>query len=145
MSSLSDLIAEFINSALESAGGETELRRADIASQFDCVPSQVNYVLTSRFTPELGYLVQSRRGGGGYIRITRVGSGKSLLMHLVNSIGAALDRRSCEHILRNLLDRGVIGKREYRLMAAACLCPALRGEGADGVRAEQLKKMLLTL
>ena len=51
MSSLSDLIAEFINSALESAGGETELRRADIASQFDCVPSQVNYVLTSRFTP----------------------------------------------------------------------------------------------
>ena len=66
-------------------------------------------------------------------------------MHLVNSIGAALDRRSCEHILRNLLDRGVIGEREYRLMAAACLCPALRGEGADGVRAEQLKKMLLTL
>lgn len=145
MSSLSDLIAEFINGALESEGGEAELRRADIASQFDCVPSQVNYVLTSRFTPELGYIVQSRRGGGGYIRITRVGSGKSLLMHLVNSIGGTLDRRSCEHILQNLFDRGVIDKREYGLMAAACLCPVLRGEGADEIRAEQLKKMLLTL
>ena len=69
---LSDVIAEFINQMLEE-NGIAELRRAEIAERFSCVPSQINYVLSSRFTPELGYVVQSQRGGGGYIRITRCG------------------------------------------------------------------------
>ena len=143
MSNMSDLIADFINSLLESTGGRAELRRADIASRFSCAPSQINYVLTSRFTPELGYLVQSRRGGGGYIRITRISGEKSILMHVVNSIGEVLDRSSCAQILKNLRDSGVIGQRECRLMEAACLCPELRGEDADRIRAGQLKQMLL--
>lgn len=145
MSSLSDNIAEFINRLLTLEGGEAELRRVEIANRFSCVPSQINYVLTSRFRPELGYLVESKRGGGGYIRITRIAGSKSIIMHLVNSVGNELDRGSCEEILKNLLDSGAISECNFRLMSAACLCPALRGESADQIRAEQLKKMLLSL
>ena len=66
----SDLIARFILDALDEANGIAELQRATLAEQFSCVPSQINYVISTRFSPERGYIVESRRGGGGYIRIT---------------------------------------------------------------------------
>ena len=68
----SDRIARFILDALESADGTAELQRSSLADRFGCVPSQINYVIATRFSPERGYMVESRRGGGGYIRITRV-------------------------------------------------------------------------
>lgn len=72
---ISDLIAGFIQDALDEANGVLELQRSDLAQRFGCVPSQINYVMSTRFSPEHGYIVESRRGGGGYIRIRRVPNG----------------------------------------------------------------------
>ncbi|MDR2665806.1 MAG: CtsR family transcriptional regulator, partial [Oscillospiraceae bacterium] len=69
---MSDAIAGFINDMLTGADGSAELQRAELANRFNCVPSQINYVISTRFSPERGYIVESRRGGGGYIRIRRV-------------------------------------------------------------------------
>ena len=88
---ISDIIAGFIQQELEEAGGALELQRSDLAQRFNCVPSQINYVMSTRFSPERGYIVESRRGGGGYIRITRVQVDRqTLLMHVINSIGGTL-------------------------------------------------------
>ena len=84
----SDMIARFIQAELEEANGVLELQRSDLAQRFGCVPSQINYVMSTRFSPEHGYIVESRRGGGGYIRITRVQVDRhTLLMHVINSVG----------------------------------------------------------
>ena len=87
---ISDLIAQFLQESLnEAADGVLEVQRSDLAQRFNCVPSQINYVMTTRFSPERGYLVESRRGGGGYIRITQVRVDRqTLLMHVINSVGA---------------------------------------------------------
>ena len=80
----SDRIARFILDVLESADGTAELQRSSLADRFGCVPSQINYVIATRFSPERGYMVESRRGGGGYIRITRVQPDASqFIMHTV--------------------------------------------------------------
>ena len=89
---ISDIIAGFIQQELDQAGGALELQRSDLAQRFNCVPSQINYVMSTRFSPEHGYIVESRRGGGGYIRITRVQVDRqTLLMHVINSVGSRLD------------------------------------------------------
>ena len=89
---MSDIVAQYITQMLEETGGNAEIQRNELAQTLGCVPSQINYVLTSRFTPEQGYIVESRRGGGGYIRITRVHlDANSAIMHVVNSIGKSLD------------------------------------------------------
>ena len=84
---ISDMIAGFIQAELEAADGVLELQRSDLAQRFNCVPSQINYVMSTRFSPERGYIVESRRGGGGYIRISRVRMDRqTLLMHVINSV-----------------------------------------------------------
>ena len=100
---MSDLVAQTILEMLDRQNGNAEIQRNELATTLGCVPSQINYVITKRFTPEQGYVVESRRGGGGYIRITRIKTdGKNLLMHVVNSIGESLDKMSAEVILNNL-------------------------------------------
>ena len=146
---ISDLVAQYINDIIDEQDGAAEIRRNELATTLGCVPSQINYVITSRFTPEQGYIVESRRGGGGYIRITRIRTTRSgAIMHIVNSIGKSLDKASAEIMLTNMLDRGIIDSRTARLMAAAM------GERAyadvpqqyrDAVRAAVFKNMLLTL
>ena len=102
---ISDMIAEFIRGELEDADGVLELQRNDLAQRFHCVPSQINYVMSTRFSPEHGYIVESRRGGGGYIRITRVRVDRpTLLMHFINSIGPEIDTQSALAIVRNLYE-----------------------------------------
>ena len=145
----SDLIAAFLLEALEKQDGALELQRNELAQRFNVVPSQINYVIASRFTPEQGYIVESRRGGGGYIRITRIKTTRGgAIMHIVKSIGSTLDKATAEVMLKNMLGRGVIDARTARLMAAAL------GERAymdvpqqyrDTVRATVFKNMLLTL
>ena len=106
---ISDVIASFIQSALEETDGVLELQRSDLAQRFNCVPSQINYVMSTRFSPEHGYIVESRRGGNGYIRITRVRTDrKTLLMHVINSIGDELDAASARAIVQNLVDSEAI-------------------------------------
>lgn len=82
---MSDLVANYIMRALDESDGNAEIQRNVLAGELGCVPSQINYVITSRFTPEQGYIVESKRGGGGYIRITRVTTDRrSAIMHIVN-------------------------------------------------------------
>ena len=144
---ISDNIADFINALLRQEDGEVELQRNTLADRFNCVPSQINYVIQTRFTPEHGFVVESRRGGGGYIRISRIASPRQVaLMHVVNSVGEAISARGAEICLRNLLDAGLLPPAGQRLAAAAtgdqalrCLPPQLR----DRVRADILKRCIM--
>ena len=116
---ISDVIASFIQSALEETDGVLELQRSDLAQRFNCVPSQINYVMSTRFSPEHGYIVESRRGGNGYIRITRVRTDrKTLLMHVINSIGDELDAASARAIVQNLVDSEAISAEAGRSLLA---------------------------
>ncbi len=144
---MSDMIASFINELLQE-DDTAEVQRSALASRFGCVPSQINYVIATRFSPERGYVVESRRGGGGYIRIHRVQSDpKLLVMHTVNAIGDAVDLRSAAALLQNCVSGGVLSEGAARLMLSAVGDAALRPvepEGRDTVRASVLKQMLLT-
>ena len=145
---ISDVIAAFINDALSQAeNGTAELQRAELANKFNCVPSQINYVISTRFSPEMGYIVESRRGGGGYIRIRRVRSDpKQLVMHTINSVGDSIDVNTTAAFLSNLLDSEAIDKNTAYLIMAAISDPALRPvpqDMRDNVRASILKQMLI--
>ncbi|NLN81455.1 MAG: CtsR family transcriptional regulator [Clostridiales bacterium] len=148
---LSDEIAAYILRMMECADdGEAELRRNELAEELGCVPSQINYVLTSRFTPEQGYVIESRRGGGGYIRIRRVKleRGMSPLMHTVNAVGNSLNAATAQAIVQNLLYQQLISKSSARLMLAALSDQAYRDvpmEQRDLLRAALLKQMLTAL
>ena len=106
---MSDLVAQYIVEMLDRENGSAEIQRNELAGNLGCVPSQINYVITSRFTPEKGYIVESRRGGGGFIRISRVKMDRgTALMHIINSIGTTLDKASAEAMLKNMLQRDMI-------------------------------------
>ncbi len=144
---MSDLVAQRILEILSEQDGHAEIRRNELAEDIGCVPSQINYVLTSRFTPEHGYIVESRRGGGGYIRITRVRVDRSnAIMHLVNSIGRYLDFPTARAIIGNLSEQGFISKDSSAVMLAAMNDNCYRGlpsEIRNEIRANILKQMLI--
>jgi len=146
---MSDLIAHFIMQEIQAADGCAELQRSELASRFNVVPSQINYVIATRFSPERGFILESRRGGGGFIRITRVKMEPvQLIMHTVNSIGDEIDAASAEALTENLKHSGVISEKECRLILAAIGNNALRPappETRDAVRASILKQLLLHL
>lgn len=143
---ISDLIADFIGEMLEDTGGQTEIQRADVASRFGCVPSQINYVISTRFSPEHGYVVESRRGGGGYIRIRRVQADPAqMVMHTVNAIGDVLDEKTARAFLSNLVAAGALDAGSEHLIMAAIGDYALRPVEKpvrDMVRASIIKQML---
>ena len=146
---ISDLIACFISDMMDSSNGIAELQRVELANKFGCVPSQINYVISTRFSPERGYIVESRRGGGGYIRIRRVRTDpKLLLMHTVNAIGDEVDLRTALALLSNALEGGSLDSAAAALMEAAVSDNSLRavpGANKNAVRAAILKQMLLKL
>ena len=146
---MSDLVAQYILKMLEQQDGSAEIQRNELAGNLGCVPSQINYVITSRFTPEQGYIVESRRGGGGFIRISRVKMDKgTALMHIVNSIGDRLDKATAEAMLHNMLQRAVMELETAKVIAAALSDRTLKNveqEKRDTVRADLFKNMLLTL
>ena len=146
----SDLIARFIMDSIEeSERGFAELQRGTLAEMFSCVPSQINYVLTTRFSPEHGYVVESRRGGGGYIRISRVQSSPAdKVMSAVKSIGERLDMPTAAAYVSNFLRSGIIDRRCARLILTAISDKALRPiavEDRDRVRSGIFKHMLVCL
>lgn len=146
---MSDIVARHILEMLDECDGNAEIQRNELASILGCVPSQINYVITSRFTPEQGYIVESRRGGGGYIRITRINTSTSTaIMHIVNSIGKRLDKVSAEIMINNMLQRSIINEGTARLLAAAMSERSyieVPQQYRDFVRASIFKNMLLTL
>ncbi len=146
--SLSNDIARMLLEMLED-DGMAEIQRNEFAQSIGCVPSQINYVISSRFTPEQGYIVESRRGGGGYIKITKVQLDKpSLIMHTVNSIGDSLDFATCHANIMNLLHNGSIDAYSARLLIAATGESSLRAlppPVRERVRASIFKQMLITI
>jgi len=144
---LSNVIAQMISDMLDDEGS-TEIQRNELAEKIGCVPSQINYVISSRFTPEHGYIVESRRGGGGYIRITRADwSGSTLKMQLINAIGSSLDEKTCRAHIINLNGRDIITKQQAKLMLSATNEKAygdIPPEFRDKARASIFKNMLLT-
>lgn len=146
---MSDLVAQHILEMLEEQNGNAEIRRNELAGTLGCVPSQINYVITSRFTPEQGYIVESRRGGGGYIRITRVKMDKSTaLMHIVNSIGATLDKATAEVMIKNMYNQSIIDITTAKLLMSAMserIFVDIPQNYRDVLRARIFKNMILTL
>ena len=146
---MSDLVAQYIMQMLDEQDGSAEIQRNELAGNLGCVPSQINYVITSRFTPEQGYIVESRRGGGGYIRISRVNMDRgTAIMHIINSVGSALDKATAEVMLNNMLQRNMLSLQSAKLIAAALSDRTLSQIGQekrDTVRADLFKNMLLTI
>ena len=145
---ISDLIASFLQSCLDETGdGVLEVQRGELAQRFNCVPSQINYVMSTRFSPERGYIVESRRGGNGYIRITRVQVDReTLLMHVINSLGERVDLPSARAILGNLAESGALTGDLARTLLSAVGDKALGAvprELRDQVRADILKNVLI--
>lgn len=145
---ISDLIASFLQDSLEEAeNGVLEVQRSDLAQRFNCVPSQINYVMSTRFSPERGYIVESRRGGNGYIRITRVQVDRqTLLMHVINSLGDQVDLASARAILSNLVQSGALEESLGRTLLVGIGDKALGRvprEIRDQVRADIMKQVLI--
>ena len=148
---LSDSIEDFIKTLLTDDSSEVELKRNELAEYFGCAPSQINYVLATRFSPDHGYVTESRRGGGGYIRIVRVvQSGSQLLMHLVNErIGDRLSEEECGRLISQLKEKKLVSGEAADVMAAAVSTRALAvpipEALKDAMRARMMKSMLISI
>jgi transcriptional regulator of stress and heat shock response len=147
MPRLSDIIEEFIKELLEeSNSSELEIGRNELANQFKCAPSQINYVLTTRFSTESGYYVESRRGGGGYIRIRKVqyNEYKTLANLIRDKIGNSITYNGAYSIIEGLKERNIITERESNIMKAAVNDRSLMvsADRKNNIRAEILKSMI---
>lgn len=145
---LSNVIEEWIKEMMSEQDGEVELKRNELANMFHCVPSQINYVISTRFSPERGYIVESQRGGGGYIKITQVlPQSGSELMHVVNMIGSSLTYDDAKVLIRNCFDYDLINKKEARIILAALSKRSLpiKQPEQDIIRAGILKNILVAL
>ena len=148
---LSDSIESFIKAMLNDESDEVELKRNELAEYFQCAPSQINYVLATRFSPDHGYLTESRRGGGGYIRIVRVvESGSQRLMYLVNDrIGDSLSEDECLRLISQMKEQMIVTADEAALMASAVSTRALSVPVPDvlkdAMRAKMMKSMLMSI
>lgn len=142
---VSDRIEAFINELLKDEEW-TELKRNELASIFDCVPSQINYVISTRFSPERGYAVESRRGGGGYLRIRRLES-DNLINSIIRDIGTSLDFGRAVAYVDNLLESHIIDEKTAKLIISAVSDNSLiiSQPAKDQLRAVILKNMLSSL
>ncbi|MFM9281682.1 CtsR family transcriptional regulator [Paenibacillus jiagnxiensis] len=150
MRNVSDIIEQYLKSMLiDSPEGIVEIQRNDLADRFSCVPSQINYVISTRFTLEKGYIVESKRGGGGYVRIQRVElpAHHVLHTHLHHSIGDEISQSAAEGLIYQLQEGGFLNKKEAAIMKAAVSRDtiALKLPYRDQVRARILKAMLIAL
>lgn len=148
---LSDSIESFIKTLITQEEPEVELKRNELAEYFGCAPSQINYVLATRFSPDHGYIIESRRGGGGYIRIVRVvQSGAQRLMYLTNErIGDAITEPEAVRLIHQLVEQGLISLAEGEIMRSAVSAQAMSVPIPDNLkaalRARTLKTMLMTV
>ena len=155
-SSLTQIIEEYIDQLLaENDGNAVSLRRKDLAELFGCVPSQINYVLRSRFSPENGFLVESQRGGHGYIRILQLtfSNCDEEIEHLSDLVGSAVTEQEARRLLVNLQSRDIISPRERLIIEISMRNQEDSGRTLfdvspyrrDIMRADLLKKLLTGL
>lgn len=117
MRTLADQIEQYLKKRLlESPEGVVEIQRQELAMHFACVPSQINYVLSTRFTLTQGYWVESRRGGGGYVRIVRIPLDLRRLAEVLED--RPLTPQAAEGIIARIEEEGKISRREAALMRA---------------------------
>lgn len=150
MRNISDAIESYLKNILvESSKGAIEIQRNELAEQFSCVPSQINYVISTRFTLEKGYFIESKRGGGGYIRIQRIDLPAHQAIHnyLCESIGERIEQSTAEGLIYQLVEAEFISCREANLLRAAVSRDnlMLKLPYRDEIRARLLKSMLLAL
>ncbi|HEM3571035.1 TPA: CtsR family transcriptional regulator [Streptococcus suis] len=145
MKNTSDYIEEHIKAILDQVS-VAELRRSELASRFEVVPSQINYVIKTRFTASRGYIVESKRGGGGYIRIGRITfSDKHELVHdLLNNMGEQLSATVYADVLQLLFDEGLMTEREGNLFLSTGSDEIL-GKDASTIRARMMRQILRRL
>jgi transcriptional regulator CtsR len=144
---MSDMIEEFIKE-LFADDNSIEIQRNDLAEKFNCVPSQINYVISTRFKPAQGYYVESKRGGGGHITITKVNITKSnYLMHIISSMGDSITAQEVSIFISNFLSYKMITETEAKLLKVATSDNVLSVEAKDKdrLRANIFKNMLLNL
>lgn len=147
---LVDVIEAMIKEILDENEGVAVINRSLLAEKVNCVPSQITYVLSTRFTNGQGFIVESRRGGGGQIRISRVRKMDSTeyLMHTINSLGEDMSRQQAEIYLQNFLDYRIVTNEQAKLIMAAVSDNALSGVDSDRkgtVRMDIFKNMLISL
>lgn len=145
---MSDMIEEFIKELFDEEESIIEIQRNDLAQQFNCVPSQINYVIETRFKPSQGYYVESRRGGGGHIKIRKVNMTKSsYIMNIINSIENYLTSQEVDIFISNFLSYQMITEKEAKLLKVATSDNVLKvmQPTRDEIRARVFKNMLINL
>ena len=145
---MSDMIENFIKDMFEDNDDWIEIQRNDLAEYFNCVPSQINYVISTRFRPSQGYYVESKRGGGGHIKIKKINVTKSnYFMHIISSIGDKLTAQEADIFISNFLSSDMISKKEARLLKVATSDNVFNipQDYKDSLRASIFKNMLLNL
>lgn len=149
MARISDIIAQFINDMIEEEKNkEVMIQRNELANKFNCAPSQINYVLTTRFTTEKGYMIESRRGGGGYIIIKRVEyNNKDKRLDEINkAIGNSLTYSSAILLIEHLYDTDLITKREFEIIKISINDRTLvASDDKNRLRAEILKGIIMVI
>ena len=147
-SNMSDIIEEYLKNVL-LAQEKVEIRRSEIADRFNCVPSQINYVINTRFTVQQGYVVESKRGGGGYIRIMKVNlvDDMDIIDALLEVVPEELSIKQANHILQNLYDNKLLSKREAQLLNIAMSKESLTEaeQCSDQLRSNMMKNILTSL
>ncbi len=145
---ISDMIEEFIKDLFDEQNEAIEIQRNELAEQFKCVPSQINYVISTRFKPQQGYYVESKRGGGGHITIRKVKSDKEdYLLHIIKNIGNSLTANETDILISDFLSYSIITTKEAKLLKVATSDNVLRlpKELKDETRARIFKNMLLNI
>ncbi len=147
-SNMSDIIEEYLKNVL-LAQEKVEIRRSEIADRFNCVPSQINYVINTRFTVQQGYVVESKRGGGGYIRIMKVNlvDDMDIIDALLEVVPEELSIKQANHILQNLYDNELLSKREAQLLNIVMSKESLTEaeQCSDQLRSNMMKNILTSL
>ncbi len=145
---VSDMIEEFIKELFTQDEDYVEIQRNELAEHFNCVPSQINYVIQTRFKPSQGYYVESKRGGGGHIKIKKVNITKSnYFMHIINSVGNTLTNQEVDIFISNFLSYQMVSSIEAKLIKIATSDNVLKlpQPTRDEIRANIFKNMLVNL
>ena len=146
---ISDIIEDFIKEMFDDVNSDyIEIQRNELAQHFNCVPSQINYVISTRFKPSQGYYVESKRGGGGNIKIKKISNTKSeYLMHIIKNIGKSLTTNEIDILLSDFLTYNIVSENEAKLLKVATSDNVLQLQKdiRDDVRARIFKNMLLNI
>lgn len=129
---MSDIIEAYLKKVL-GQDEQVEIRRSEMADRFKCVPSQINYVINTRFTVQQGYLVESKRGGGGYIRIIKVKllDEAEMLDMMIDIVGNKITQKNAYSIIERLFETEMLTKREANIMLSVMDKSLLNSNGIN--------------